>query len=680
MRIQTQRNILNYFTNKLTFTSPTTEEIIKYKWNIGRIEWTPYLPSNWNNFRFEGMVEGNELTSGLSVLYGGYLDANNNTKGIIILVDQNFMPVKTFYKYSSGTDLRYIQYMKQAEDGTFYFIDDTNFSFRSGQISSTSEKRFVMINNITVPIQEDYRLNLRTTYIFPNDYKNFYCKNMYKDPNSSHYIFFGNGATTDYGGSWDWDKLEIYGLKVNVGMANEWTKYVEQQGALFGSAIAQFNSDSNVQFRCLWSSVLTSSRAISCYSKTYTGNASTSNIKTFSFHPYIDDSGFKKQSVFIDYNNVYFVQNNQQWGIPGTPDAKYIGLYKYNFTNNTNTTLYEKSLGNYDYVYKELIFIDRNLSDLYIEFINNIDTDTEKADYYIQRWNGTWKPILASSNKSFIGNQRTIYVKNNFNYLQIYSYAINPRGQTWYYGLYQEDYNSLNYNGEDYRSVDMFIPKKVNLYSYFPNTQFQSFMFGRNLYNITIQDNMTMSSVEVPANYLNDLTILQNDLLSTTNIKLNSNTTQWTKNQYEVVDLNFLNTINIIDEDTGIKYKAGASNLNNSITNGGNTNYQNTPCIKYRINYTDNTSTIYNLEWQNINSDNKQCLISFYIEKPASSIDIISYDESTIYLTITGDFISGKSYSIKQKVRVGDKPGVVQLQYNNQDINYNNEPVMVYTS
>ena len=425
MRIQTQRSLLNYFTNKLTFTNPTTEETFQYIIQSNRSKWLNFIPNVWNGFRFEGMIEGNELTSGLGILYGGYLDANNNTKGIIILVDQDFNPVKTFYKYSNGTDLRYIQYMKQAEDGTFYFIDDTSTSYIQKQISSTSEKRFVMINNITVPIQDDYRLNLRTTYIFPNNYKNFYCKNMFKDPNSSHYIFFGNGAT-NRSNAWDWNDLKIYGLKVNVGEANEWTTYVEQQQAFFGSAIALFDNDSNVQFRCLWSSTLGTSRAISCYSKTYTGNPSSSDIKTFSFHPYIDDDNFKKQSVFVDYDNVYFVQNNQRWGISGTLEPKYIGLYKHNFTNNTNTTLYEKSLGNYDFVIKELIFIDQNLTDLYINYITNVDNENEKGDYYIQRWNGVWSPILVGENKNCSYSQRTMHVKNNFNNLQIYLYATNP--------------------------------------------------------------------------------------------------------------------------------------------------------------------------------------------------------------------------------------------------------------
>lgn len=677
MTSNTEKQLLNYFTSKLTPTSPTSEERYEYWINANRDKWTNYIPEHWNNFRYEGMIEGNELTSGLGVLYGGYLDTNNQTHGIITLVDQDFNPIKTFYKYSSGTDLRYIQYMKQAEDGSFYFIDDTNFSFQHAQQSSSSEKRFVMINNITVPIQEEYRLNLRTSYIFPNANKNFYCKNMFKDPNSSHYIFFGSGAVNN-GGTWDYDKLHIYGLKVNVGEANEWTSYVEQNNALFGSAIALFDNDSNIQFRCLWSNNLTSSRAISCYTKTYTGNPSTSDIKSFSYRPLVDDYNYKKQSVFIDYDNVYFVQNNQFWGISGTPEAKYIGLYKHNFTNNTNTTLYEKSLGSYDYVVKELIYIDKNLTDLYINYITNIDNTTKKGDYYIQRWNGTWSPILIQENANCENRQRTLYVKNNFNNLQIYLYATNPRLASWFYYVRKEDYNVLNYNGEAYRSVDMFIPKKTNLYMTDQN-QNNNFIFGRNIYNLTIQDNMTMSSVEVPASYLNNYTINTNRLYSQTNFRLNNNTTEWTKNQYEVVDLNFLNTINIIDEDTGTKYKPGAIKLNEAITNGGNTNYTNTPCIKYRINYTDGTNEIHNLVWQDINEENKQCKISIYIMKPITNIDIISYDENTIYLTINTDFMLGNYYSINQKVRVGEKPTIQQLFYNNEEVLYNNEQIMVYT-
>ena len=123
-----KKNILDYITNMINKTQPTTEEIFTNQESIDRSDWLNYIPSSWNNLRYEGMVAPDETLTGLGVLYGGYLDTNNNVRGIITLFNSDFIPVKTIYEFSSGTPLRYIQYMKQAEDGTFYFIDDEAFS------------------------------------------------------------------------------------------------------------------------------------------------------------------------------------------------------------------------------------------------------------------------------------------------------------------------------------------------------------------------------------------------------------------------------------------------------------------------------------------------------------------------------------------------------------------------
>jgi hypothetical protein len=203
-------------------------------------------------------------------------------------------------------------------------------------------------------------------------------------------------------------------------------------------------------------------------------------------------------------------------------------------------------------------------------------------------------------------------------------------------------------------------------------------MFSRNLYNISKQNNMSMSSVEIPNSYLNDTTITQNDLIGETNVELVNDPTQWTKNIYEVVDVNFLNTIRVIDEDTGTEYLESAIKLNNSTTDGGSTNYQNTPCNKFRINYNDSTSSIHSLEWKSINRFNKTTSITIYVDKAINSIDYLSYDENTIYLHVPLEVEVDKYYTIHQKVRTGNKPTAVQLQYNNEDINYQNQPVMVY--
>ena len=181
--------LIDYLTGKLENTSSTSDEIIQEQLDIARSVWRPFLPSSWKNFRFEGMVAASETTSSLGVLYGGYIDNQDNVRGIIILVNESFEPVKTFYEFDSGTPLRYIQYMKQAEDGTFYYVDDAVFSYTQRQESEHAEKRFIMINNITANIDELDKVILRKSYTFFTFGYNFYCHNMFKDPNSAHYVF-----------------------------------------------------------------------------------------------------------------------------------------------------------------------------------------------------------------------------------------------------------------------------------------------------------------------------------------------------------------------------------------------------------------------------------------------------------------------------------------------------------
>ena len=644
-----KKNLIDYITNNLQETSPSSSEIIKEFSEIQRDKWVNYIPDYWLNFRYEGMIGANENTSSLSVLYGGFVDKNNNVRGIITLVNENFEPVKTFYEFSNGTSLRYIQYMKQEEDGTFYYIDDEVYSYNQRQQVMTSQKRFVMVNNFTIKTDSsnDYKLFFRTSYIIPDAYKNFYCHNMFKDPEASHYIFFGGSVDTT-SINYSFRKLTIFGLKINVGEPNEWTSYVNQKSqSLFASAYAQFNSDSEVKFKCVYTPNLNNNYTLKYISKDYTGSTSDNILTTFNdYKPYIDEGIQKKQSVFTSAEEVYFVQNNQNWGNTGVIRQKYIGLYKYEFDTSTLTTIFEKYLGDYDYTYQEYIMIDNNLTDIYIEYINNYDRPNNTADYYIQRYNGQWNPILIAEQKLFVYDRRSFYAKNNYNLIQLYSYGINPQQINWFYSIVKEDYNITNYNGDPYVNSNVLSPEKVELYSN------NKLVFARNLYNITKQNNQTMSSVEIPETYLNDISITNNNLISKTNVELNNNLTQWNKNIYEVVDLNFINTITIIDEDTDISYLNGAIKLNNAINDGGNINYLNTPCNKYRINYLDGTTLVNSIGWTSIDDTHKETSITVYINKPVISVDFISYDETTVYLNIPLNVTVGKYYTINQKIKV----------------------------
>ena len=644
-----KKNILNYITNMVNQTAPTTDEIFAYQESIDRSKWLSFLPSGWNNFRYEGMVAADETTTGLGVLYGGYLDEDNNVRGIITLFNNDFEPVKTLYEYSSGTPLRYIQYMKQAEDGTFYFIDDTAFSYTQGEQVITSQKRFVMVNNFTIQnnLTNDYEVNLRTSYVFRGNYVNFYCKNMFKNPNSSHYIFFGDGADST-SPAYSYRYLKIIGLKVNVGQANQWTLYTNSQYKLFGSAFALFDDNDNVMFRCLNTDLMSTSRAIECTSKTYTGNVGTSSIAIFDFRPFIDDTYYKKQSVFLSMDEVYFVQNNQIWGVTGTPEAKYIGLYKYTFSTDKLTTIYEKSLGSYDHCNLEAIYIDKCGTDIYVQYNTNIiGSPTNKADYYFQRLvNDTWNPILIAEDACFVYNQRTIFIKPNFNLLQVYLYATNPRVQTWFQYLIKEDYNVLNYNGEPYIDYNSTIPYKAEIYSN------NSLVFARNLYNLTTNANQSNATVVVPNSYLNGIDLTSKNLLSETNSEMVIDTNTTTKNIYETLYLNFINTTNVINEDTNTNYPLAAAYITENINTGTQQNYETTTVGKIRLNK-DGSSEIREIYWETIDDTHKQTTIGITMTESVLIIDFISNDETTIYTTIdTSNLEVGNTYNITQSLRI----------------------------
>ena len=215
-----KEQLLNYITGNLENTSPTLDEIFKEIFEVDRSNWLNYMPSSWDDMRVEGLIES--ITNGNIILYGGYIK-DNVTKGFIILLDSNFNPIQYFENFDSGTSLRYIQCMSQDNDGTFFFIDDEYFTPNENSNVLTSEKRFVMINNFTVPINDTYRISLATSYILGNDYKNFYCKNIQKNPNSSHYAMIGVSFIQDTNRFLGIKEIELI---INVGTSNQW-KYIQ---------------------------------------------------------------------------------------------------------------------------------------------------------------------------------------------------------------------------------------------------------------------------------------------------------------------------------------------------------------------------------------------------------------------------------------------------------------------
>lgn len=640
--------LFNYLTGNLPKEKGTTEEIFKEINDIPRTSWenNEILPSLWNKFRYEGLIQVQD--SELLVLYGGYKTRNNEIRGIITILDNNFNPLKTFFQYESGTYLRYIQCMYQDSDGTFVAIDCPDYPIDENWSFTTSQKRFLMFNNVTQQVNNEYVLTLQKSYILPTDYFNFYCRKLFKDIESSHYVMVGNYLKDQ--SSPDYDGIRIIELKVNVGSENEWNKIDDNgQGWLLGDSFVDFQDD-NFYLRILLNDTANVSRDLYLWTKDYSQSYPTlKSFKKFGFHPYVDSFNYQNQSIFINKDELYFVQNNQRWGNPGITKQKYIGLYYYNDKKNEFKTIYEKYLGNYDFCNLEAIYITQNNNDLYIQYNNNIKIEDFKADYYFQRLeNNQWSPIKVKEKQYFLFDQRALYVNNNYNLLNWFAYATNPREQTWKTYNIKENYNSTKYNGQSYINTNALIIDNAEIYSN------NSLVFARSLYNKTLNNGTTTSTIEIPNNYLNYIDLTSKNLLSQTNLTLVKDTNMLQKNEYETVYMNFINTLLIADRNnaTQVLNQQASTYLNSAINTDDS--YDNAKLYEnILITYQDGSTAEIKYGLEDVTDTSENIVFGIYVDKPINDAKIVSNDKTITYQIIDLTSLEqGKNYNIKQKLEV----------------------------
>ena len=641
-----KKDVLNYITNNITPTASSDDEILTNIIDYVRSQFRPNMPS-YSDLRVN-IIQSN--TNGYFILYGGYVtpggSADTDSRGLIIILDNNLLPIKAIYEFSSGTLLRPIQKMIQLDDGTFVAVDSTIFadpSARSG--IQNNEKRFIMLNNFSIKgSSNDYVVRLRTSYKIPTNYQNFYCIDIIKNPNSAHYLLAGAiYIPTSSGHN---DGCRIIDLKINVGSANEWnnTNTSTEDYWLYGGFYGTFNSSDVAS----WKMILTHNVSIELTTMGWWNGSTYTVIMNTSggVQPYVDSLAMRNQAVFIDYDNIYFVINNQRWYSSTIP--RYIGLYKYTFSTTTLKEIYLKNIGSYDFNHsREGMFLTALNGELYVNYCDNYNYDNKTANYNFQRLkNDAWDPILISEDANYVMEQTLSYTYNIYNLVT--NVVLGQRLDTphWKFEIIKEIYNSLNYNSSPYIDYNSLISHSGTIYNN------NNIVFARNLYNKTIMNNSTISTIEVPNTMLNNIDITQKNLYGETNLNLVQDNNTITKNMYETLFLNFINNIGVIDSDTGNRFPLAANYINTNINIGTQSNSETTSVLKVRINYGDLTTKVFNLPWTIIDDYNRQTEFSLYVSKEIESIDYISSDETTIYCSKQLDLIVGNIYTIKQYLKV----------------------------
>ena len=639
-----KENLLKYFVGEINQSeqsnTPVFDNILEYN-NDLKTFITNNLDGTLENDKLV-IVQGKDGTGKNldSFILVGTEFYNDKFYGFIVLLDKDLNPIQMIKNYTSGVRLGQIYSIKVAEDGTFYFVEYTN---------ATDKFRVVLVNNLLVKskYQSQYFCKLRTSYNLPEELQTMLSTiEVFKNNTGSYYGFV---ATTT-------QLLMVETLKVEVGVENVWTEYIYDFIEQFNNTLVYLGGycywkDDNFSFETICSQTTEEpSSVIRFYLENDNIVYNTINLTSYEY-----------SESFSQYDVQIIAPGHEYFGIASVETSGTLptGNYKYNLVEvngssvnsifNKETT-YTPTNDNGDPVIKL-----RYINGIVFYFCYYSINTTAQIDFgLIFNGNAYYNTIQNITPNIFFYFTETWAVTIQYNLIKyimpMYDYA----------GLYvgTQIFNINNYNGASYEQTKSLIPNSAKLYNEQNNV-----IFARNLYNKMVYNNTTLSTLQIPNTMLNDETISTNKLLSYNNNVIISDSEEINKNIYEVLDINYYNVIkmeNRNDPDNIQENIRGAIRVNNSANK--TLDVDNASATRVNITYNEQAGQqrkltfAFQLNNTQITITNNVATYNFIVYVPVgwdlTDINISSLDGETIYLTINGDFESGKYYRIIQEATV----------------------------
>lgn len=590
-------------------------------------------PSSGGTFiDYLGIIQSNSKNNNggnLIVMYGTSYNTNKypNDFGWIALLDNQLNLVQLITEYSSGTVIGQLLTLNVDEDGNFFGIE---LPYSGGQ------KRFIMLNNFALKLdtQTEYSVVLRQSYNVPTNKSqtNFYT-NIKKAVGKSKYLMVGVG-TTD---------LIATELTINVGVENDWVDYSYNSSTYTGASPRDFwvnwDTDNNLDFKIV--GFYSSNNSIFCE---WTRSGSGMSLTTYTLPTTINKYETSAQILTKDdvYAACYGLASNDtlSYLIFRVTGGQIYQIYAKENMPNGLTVITAAQI--------ELLIIG---TDIYYDIISVIDSGAGTYNAEIGRivGNDVFPLQVGTVNLPTRSPFRFLIVNKQFN---LYNFYLQSQNNV--YSVYQT-FNENNFNGYPYQGLNSMIPNSINLYN-----QNSQILYARNLYNKIINGNVTISTAEVPNDFINEVTLQLKELISKNNNVIAFDNTPIQKNIYEELFINFIYTINIVNNNNpnnSIINSTGSARLNNSISNLAD--YDNAKITKYRINYANGTSQVNGLDPRAFFGDfgttygTYKLTVYVPVEYKINSIELISNDEQTSYQTIDcTSLLNGKYYTLTQKLEV----------------------------
>lgn len=677
-----KENLLEYLTNNITFSNnvETTfsgsydivhEAVIDTSVGTSIFNFIAelLLEVDRSSIRINGMLQINN--SSTKVIYGGYskTDGTNTSEGFLILLDNDYNGIAMLRDYASGTRIREVQYLAQDEDNNIYGV--------VGDTKQTEQKYFTQLNNFTIQENDSYTLRLRKNYTLSDTY--FRCIDITKKDGVAEYLIVGCDLIGGVGIEENHNARGI-NLKINVGGANEITRLYSRGNLNFTcyGIYSNYNDSGYPYMKVIAQSVAGEDNYIKLY-KNINGTTSVTQLLYYADY-YFDSKTYKIRQAKDKNGGLYFQLNCYDM----LDYNSYVyALWYLDKNDNMNSIMSLGGTLNLQLAYTVIPegWVDENnverpflIQYSMVTYEEDNETINQMSLGGIAMPTSTYQPNTMNNicntilypeyaSYDFLNNLITLSNKD-FNLLSIFTIQSDLTTDSPANVLTILKRPGLQVNKQ--KTAEMFQPKYVDIIND------NEIKFSRNIYDSVVYSNISVDSVEVPYNYLNDMTIEGQNLYSEKNIEIVEDTTNWTKNRYENININFINKINVSNRDTSENLLSQAVSFNNKIHSNIDLN-NGTATILYE----DDTFNTVSVSWYPLTQFTYQATITINAAKKITGVDWTESLNGMQFITMFDTPLSIGSHTIKQKVTINNEFYKTKLLYNGVQVQYNGADVQV---
>lgn len=570
-----------------------------------------YLNTNFSEGYFiKGSVEIGEHI----IIYGYYI-VGDSFKGFIFLFDNEFNLIKDFRKYASGTEFGEFIILDKDEKDQLYGIDSKN-----------GTKRFIMLNNFLIKINNEYKVVLRQSYNLPSQVKN--ANNftlLKKNPNASEYLIFATKQNEQY-----ISDILITKLTINVGSTNEWIDYTSTNFPFFYANDAVINwENNNLQFIC---NGFKNINGIAYYTEIKFSNGKLTQN-------YVSEGISNLRGAdckILSFDEAYY-------GVSKFENGKEIFLIYHKKNDNINLIYSDVTDGANDFLgYSGKIELKRKDYKVFFiihKTINQTNSDSTllvKIGSILEDDRIFIKEICeASMNNDLIGLNLFVINKDN----NKHNFYVQVSDICYITEYFKTDLNVLD-------ELDCLVPKFLNIYD-----SENKLLLSKDIYNLNISENIVIANININNISLNEIDLHNKVMYSNTNLKMFENAKATIKNIYENLFINFIYSYVFCNQNNNIK-SAVFQNGNELIKAIMNKKYSEFYINKIKIIYSDGTIKVSEVSEIEIENNKAKIQILFKAEKDVKEIQICNKNLDLVFISIQEKLNSNKFYKLVQEIEV----------------------------